>query len=179
MTLDNIIDNLKNENYLSALLMALKLNEEEVIDKVFKCIPIKSISLICANFPSNYLYRFLEFIQKEIEMAKDIEWNMIWLKELLKYNEHVLKGCRLFQEYHQRGMSMSQLQQYQLTNNGQNLKGRAVLLKLFSSLNFFDSSLKKIVNENLHMMTYMERAAKKKQEDEDDEGMVTNDTAKD
>ena len=92
MTLDNIIDNLKNENYLSALLMALKLNEEEVIDKVFKCIPLKSTSLICANFPSNYLYRFLEFIQKEIEMAKDIEWNMIWLKELLKYNEHVLKG---------------------------------------------------------------------------------------
>ena len=107
VTLDNIIDNLKTENFLTALIMSLKLNEAEVIDKVFKCIPIDSVSLISANFPSNYLYRFLEFLQKEIELAKDIEWNMIWLRELLKYNEHVLKGCRLTQESRERSMSMS------------------------------------------------------------------------
>ena len=55
------------ENNLSALVMSLKLNEDEVIDKVFKCIPIASVSLISANFPSNYLFRFLEYLQKEIE----------------------------------------------------------------------------------------------------------------
>ena len=177
--MDNIIENLKSENYLSALIMALKLNEAEVIDKVFKCIPIKSISLISANFPSNYLYQFLEFLQREIDMAKDIEWNMTWLKELLKYNEHVLKGCRLSQEYHQKSMSMSQLQTYQIANQGQNLKGRSILLKLYSTINFYDTSFKKIVNENLHMMTYMERVAEKKRDAEEDEGRATNDTNKD
>jgi len=67
VTLDNIIENLMKENNLSALVMSLKLNEDEVIDKVFKCIPIASVSLISANFPSNYLFRFLEYLQKEIE----------------------------------------------------------------------------------------------------------------
>ena len=64
ITLDNIIDNLKNDNYLTALLMSLKLNEIQVLDKVFKCIPIASVSIISSNFPSNYLFRFLEFLQK-------------------------------------------------------------------------------------------------------------------
>ena len=67
ITLDNIIDNLNKDNYLTALLMSLKLNEIQVLDKVFKCIPIASISIISSNFPSNYLFRFLEFLEKQIE----------------------------------------------------------------------------------------------------------------
>lgn len=79
--------------------MSLKLNEEQVIDKVYKCIPIESAELISANFPSNYLFKFLEYLQKQIENSCDIEWNLMWLKSLLKYNEHVLKQCRLGAEY--------------------------------------------------------------------------------
>jgi len=60
--------------------MALKLNEAELIEKVFGCIPVESVPLISAHFPSNYLFRFLEFLQRQIDGAKDIEWNMIWLK---------------------------------------------------------------------------------------------------
>jgi hypothetical protein len=71
--------------------MALKLNEQEVIEKVFKCIPIESVKLICSHFPSNFLFRFLEFLQKQVENGRDIHWNMVWLKELMRYNEHVLK----------------------------------------------------------------------------------------
>ena len=35
ITIDNIIQNIKIENYLSALVMALKMNELEVISKVY------------------------------------------------------------------------------------------------------------------------------------------------
>lgn len=37
--------------------MALKMNEREVIDKVYKCIPIDEVALIAAHFPSNFLFR--------------------------------------------------------------------------------------------------------------------------
>jgi len=37
--------------------MALKINQVEIIDKVYKCIPIDSVALISAHFPSNYLYK--------------------------------------------------------------------------------------------------------------------------
>lgn len=57
VTLDNIISELKDEQYLTALLLALKLNTVEVIDKVYKCIPINNVPLISANFPSNYLFK--------------------------------------------------------------------------------------------------------------------------
>jgi len=67
VTIENIIKHLKGENFLSALIMALRLNQPEVIDKVYKCIPIQSVQLISANFPTNYLFKFLEFLQKEIE----------------------------------------------------------------------------------------------------------------
>jgi len=48
----------------------------------------------------------------------------------------------------------------------QNMQGRAILLKLYQTIAFFDQSFKKIVNENLHLMTYMEKAAISRQNDE-------------
>ena len=99
VTIDNVIANIKSENFLIAMIMALKLNEPEVVDKVYKCVPLSSASLISSNFPANYLFRFLDFLQKQIEHGKDIQWNIFWLKEILKYNEHVLKGCRMSTEY--------------------------------------------------------------------------------
>lgn len=103
VTLDNIISGVKKEEYLTSLLMALKINELEVVEKVYKCIPLENVSLISAHFPSNYLFkyvfliyvtlsyllyllhRFLEYLSHEIEKGKDVEWNMIWLKNILKY----------------------------------------------------------------------------------------------
>jgi len=62
VTLDSIIANLKEENYSTALILSLRMNEPEVIKQVFKCIPIESVKLICAHFPSNFVFRFLEFL---------------------------------------------------------------------------------------------------------------------
>jgi len=62
ITVDSLISCLKQEDFMMALLMALKLNEEEIIEKVYKCIPAHNIGLISANIPSNYLFRFLQFL---------------------------------------------------------------------------------------------------------------------
>jgi len=40
---------------------------------------------------------------------------------------------------------------------GSSMKGRALLLKLYQSLNFYDSQLKKVVNENMNLMSYIEQ----------------------
>jgi periodic tryptophan protein 2 len=74
--------------------MSLKINEREVVEKVFKCIPLDNVPLITAHFPSNYLFRFMEYLAGEVEKGKDIEWNMTWLKNLLKYQEATLKRYR-------------------------------------------------------------------------------------
>lgn len=85
VTLENIITQIKEEQYLTALILALKLNEVEVTEKVYKCIPIENVPLLCSNIPSNFILKFLEYLSREIEKGKDIEWNMVWLKNILKY----------------------------------------------------------------------------------------------
>ena len=39
------------------------------------------------------------------------------------------------------------------------MKGRALMLKMYSSLKFYDQQLKKVVNENIHLMEYLEQKA--------------------
>ena len=62
------------------------------------------------------------------------------------------------------------------------MKGRAILLKLFQSLSFYDKSYKQIVNENLGIMRFIERVALAEQEVDSDEensehdGEMTSDT---
>ena len=63
VTIENIIGNLQQSNYLSALLLALRMNEPVVLDKVFKCIPLASVALISANIPSSFVFRFMAFLQ--------------------------------------------------------------------------------------------------------------------
>lgn len=67
-------------------------------------------------------YRFIEYLAGEIEKGKDIEWNMMWLKNLLKFQEPTLKRFK--------------------DNMGHG--GRALLLKIYSSLSFYDQSIKKM-----------------------------------
>lgn len=66
--------------------MALKMNEIEVISKVYQCIPLISVPLIVNNIPQNYLFSFLDFISTQIVQNLNIEFNMLWLKEILKYH---------------------------------------------------------------------------------------------
>jgi periodic tryptophan protein 2 len=90
VTLENIIEKVKLEEYVSAIVLALRLNEDQVTDTVYKCIPIESVPLLSASFPNNYLVRLLTFMAKEIEKGPHVEWSMIWLKNILKYKGQYL-----------------------------------------------------------------------------------------
>ena len=62
VTIDNIIANVKGENYLTALLLAMRLNDAQVLDNVFKCIPITNSELICSQMPEKFVIRFLNLL---------------------------------------------------------------------------------------------------------------------
>ena len=44
------------------------------------------------------------------------------------------------------------------------MRGRAILLRISQSLNFYDANLKKITNENMHMIQFMQKVATKRKE---------------
>ena len=141
VTLENIIAKVQNEEHLTALVLALRLNIAEVTDTVYRCVPVASVSLIVAHMPEMLLLKLLQFLATEIENGREIHWAMAWLEAILKYH-----GSK----FGQQTALQSPL--------------RSCLLQLFSSLQFVDTSLSRVCNENSHLMQFMISQHTKEQE---------------
>ena len=136
VTLDNIIAKVQNEEHLTALVLALRLNIAEVTDSVYRCVPLNSVALIVAHMPEMLLLKLLQFLATEIESGREIHWAMIWLQNIMKYH-----GAKFGQQ-----TTLSAAMQSPL---------RSCLLQIFSSLQFVDTSLSRVSNENSHLMQFM------------------------
>ena len=111
VTLENIIDKVRKDEHLTALVLALRLNVAEVTDTVYKCVPVHSVQLVVAHMPEMLLLKLLQFLAVEIETGREIHWAMVWLEAVLKYH-----GGRFVQQ------------------NRQQTPLRACLLRIFSHL---------------------------------------------
>lgn len=92
----------EDKDYLTALVMAFRLNEEYLIHRVYEAIPLIDIALVSANLPQVYVSRFVNFIGELLTLndSAHIEHNLLWIKSLLgshgKYinsNKHEFAGC--------------------------------------------------------------------------------------
>ena len=86
VTLDNIIAKVQSEEHLTALVLALRLNINEVTETVYKCVPADSVPLLVAHMPEMLLLKLLQFMAAEIEHGRDVHWAMVWLEAALKYH---------------------------------------------------------------------------------------------
>lgn len=69
VTIDNIISKVKAEEYLTALVLSLRLDDPNVLQTVYKCVPSDSIPLIISNMPEVLLVRLLNFLAHQIETS--------------------------------------------------------------------------------------------------------------
>eukprot|EP01090_Pellita_catalonica_P002966 TRINITY_DN1258_c0_g1_i3.p1 TRINITY_DN1258_c0_g1~~TRINITY_DN1258_c0_g1_i3.p1 ORF type:complete len:857 (+),score=141.38 TRINITY_DN1258_c0_g1_i3:50-2620(+) len=99
ITPDSVRDTLLSKEYLRAIVMALKLNEKDVITKVFYGIPAEQIQLVVGNLPVTFLQRLLSFIAESITSSKHVEFVMLWCQHVfhkhgvyLKENSSVFMG---------------------------------------------------------------------------------------
>lgn len=83
ITPEATLESLKEKEYLVALVMAFRLNEEYLIHKIYEAIPINDIKLVAADLPIVYLDRFLTFIGKLIMENSHFEFNLIWIRSLI------------------------------------------------------------------------------------------------
>jgi len=65
-TLENLVDELKSENYLNALVMALRFNNAKILSNTFSIIPDTEIIPISSTFPIRYLSGFITFLSKSL-----------------------------------------------------------------------------------------------------------------
>lgn len=83
VTPQTTLEALENKEYLNSLVMAFRLNEEYLINRVYESVPIKDIPLVSANLPIVYAARILRFIGDFSMDSQHIEFNLMWVKSLL------------------------------------------------------------------------------------------------
>lgn len=83
ITPEATLEVLSEKEYLTALVMAFRLNEEYLIHKVYESIPIKDIKLVSNDLPIVYLDRMLQFVGKLSLSSPHLEFNLLWIQNLL------------------------------------------------------------------------------------------------
>ncbi|SCU78010.1 LANO_0A01838g1_1 [Lachancea nothofagi CBS 11611] len=74
---------LQEREFLYALVMAFRLNEEYLIKRTYESVPLKDIGLVSSGLPVVYLARMLKFIGDFSMESQHLEFNLIWVKALL------------------------------------------------------------------------------------------------
>lgn len=87
VTPDNVHEALQEHNWVLALVMAFRLNEEYLIDRVVESVPVKDIQLVCTDTPVVYVGRLLKYLGDKMNRSngsQHIEFNLMWVRETLK-----------------------------------------------------------------------------------------------
>ncbi len=91
MTADALQELLKNQDYLKALVVALKLGEQQFIEQAYELIPSTEIVLCVQRLPVKYLARFLNFLIHFLEKSPRIQLHLIWVRELFMQHGPFIK----------------------------------------------------------------------------------------
>ncbi|KAL1574274.1 periodic tryptophan protein [Candida albicans] len=85
VTPEATLESLKEKEYLVALVMAFRLNENYLIHRVIESIPLQDIKLVCQDLPVIYVNRVLNFIGELLTKKESphIEYYLIVVKNLL------------------------------------------------------------------------------------------------
>ncbi|KAG4068090.1 hypothetical protein HA402_001515 [Bradysia odoriphaga] len=79
-------DCLKNGEYSTALIMALKLNEASLVQEIIEKIPHKDVELIVRSLPDAYAERTLQFIAKYLNSSHHVEFYLNWACSILTFH---------------------------------------------------------------------------------------------
>lgn len=83
ITPEATIESLEEKEYLTALVMAFRLNEHYLIQRVYESIPVKDINLVSGDLPAVYLNRILNFIGSIAMESPHLEFNVKWIRALI------------------------------------------------------------------------------------------------
>ncbi|PSN74398.1 WD40 repeat-like protein [Corynespora cassiicola Philippines] len=85
------ISTLAQKEYLKALVMAFRLNERNLIRRVYEATPVSDIPLVVNDMPAVYLGRLLRFVAVQADESPHLEFNLIWLEALLSKHGRWMK----------------------------------------------------------------------------------------
>lgn len=88
------LSTLAGKEYLKALVMAFRLNERNLIRRVYEATPISDIPLVIKDMPTVYLGRLLRFVAVQADESPHLEFNLMWIEALLSKHGRWMKDYR-------------------------------------------------------------------------------------
>ena len=82
---------IKEEDFLLALIMAFRLNEQLLISRVYEAVPITNVLMLVKKLPVVYLARLLRFVAQATDESPHLEFNLRWIEALLRAHGPYLK----------------------------------------------------------------------------------------
>ncbi|CAC22605.1 small subunit processome, U3 snoRNP-associated protein Utp1 [Schizosaccharomyces pombe] len=77
--------------FLISLVMALRLNEYKVVQKVYESIPITDVEHVVQELPVSYLANFMGYLSSFAAETPHIEFHLRWMKSVLTYHGEYLR----------------------------------------------------------------------------------------
>lgn len=109
VTPEAVSEALGDKEWMHALVMAFRLNEHHLLQRVVESVPVQDIPLVCQDLPGVYVIRFLEFLGRVMngESGHHIEFMLLWVKALLnshgryltEHKSEATVGVRLVQRF--------------------------------------------------------------------------------
>ncbi len=78
-------------DFLRALVMAFRLNENRLIRRVYQAIPVDDVARVVKHLPTVYLARLLRFVAQATDDSPCLELNLLWIESLLTAHGAYLK----------------------------------------------------------------------------------------
>ncbi|EJU02450.1 WD40 repeat-like protein [Dacryopinax primogenitus] len=83
LTPQSLLEVLAQHEYLKALVMAFRLNEKPLIQRVYESIPPSDVRLLARQLPMVYVPAMLRFVADHIERSPHMEFDLVWVNALL------------------------------------------------------------------------------------------------
>jgi len=83
LTPQAVADVLADGEYLKALIMAFRLTEKSIIQRVYEAVPRGDIRLLARQTPVLYVPQLLRFIAEHLEKSPHLEFDLLWANSLL------------------------------------------------------------------------------------------------
>ncbi|KAG9473018.1 hypothetical protein GDO78_015312 [Eleutherodactylus coqui] len=92
VTAGSVHRTLRKGEWTLALLMAMKLNEQRLLQETLESVPYTDIKVLCSALPESYIERLLVFLAAQIESSRHLQFYLIWAHELLMQHGQKLKA---------------------------------------------------------------------------------------
>ncbi|KAF8591248.1 WD40 repeat-like protein [Ramaria rubella] len=91
LTPQSLLSVLANREHLKALVMAFRLNEKPLIQKVYESVPPAEVPLLASQLPVSYVPNMLQFVASHVEKSPHMEFDLLWINSLLATHGRYLR----------------------------------------------------------------------------------------